>query len=275
MGFLDDEAGVELSEPRQVLKIEMAGTIGQVHRIALGTRDIVVDGAKYTASPAARSDLKTPVLGVDAFLEVTLPLAHAVPQRWMAGGVPPKRVVMTLYRQQLNSGEFQIDWKGVVEAMAIEKHVAVFRIPSEMTRTAQRRLATITAGRTCVHVFGDSNCRIDRDDFRDDANVGTFSGRDVTLTGFSQVSGWATFGELRHEASGEGMSIFEQAGSVVTMQLPIYGLAAGDAVQVFAGCDHTLATCQSKFSNVENFGGFFAMPKINPFLPGGSGVRES
>lgn len=271
MTFFENESSVQSSEPREGIKIELPAVS---YYVATGTRDIVVDGRKYTASPSARSEITTPVMGVEAFLEVTLPLTHPAAQRWMAGGIPPKRITVTLYRQQAG-GEFEIDWLGVVESMAIDKHVAVFRIPSEMTRNAQRRLATITAGRTCVHVLGDANCRVSRDSFRDDANVSLHSGRAVTLTGFSQVNGWATFGELRHVGSGEGMSIFDQTGSVITMQLPIYELADGDAVQVYAGCDHTLATCQSKFANVANFGGFFAMPKINPHLPTGKGVLES
>ena len=43
------------------------------------------------------------------------------------------------------------------------------------------------------------------------------------------------------------------------------GLAVGVAFEAFAGCDRTFATCQSKFGNSLNFGGFPWIPAKNPF----------
>jgi hypothetical protein len=34
---------------------------------------------------------------------------------------------------------------------------------------------------------------------------------------------------------------------------------------MYAGCDHLLATCRDRFSNVANFGGFPWIPQKNPF----------
>ena len=38
-------------------------------------------------------------------------------------------------------------------------------------------------------------------------------------------------------------------------------IAAGDAFDIFAGCDKSAATCRAKFSNFDNFRGF-------PHIPG-------
>jgi hypothetical protein len=43
------------------------------------------------------------------------------------------------------------------------------------------------------------------------------------------------------------------------------GLAVGNAFEAFAGCDRSFSTCQSKFGNSLNFGGFPWIPPKNPF----------
>ena len=49
------------------------------------------------------------------------------------------------------------------------------------------------------------------------------------------------------------------------------GLSAGEAMTAFAGCRRIRQVCNTKFSNIENFGGFPYIPIRNPF--GGSGVQ--
>ena len=42
----------------------------------------------------------------------------------------------------------------------------------------------------------------------------------------------------------------------------------GQDVDVFAGCDHTVDTCDQKFDNVINYGGWPYVPSKNPFESG-------
>jgi hypothetical protein len=48
------------------------------------------------------------------------------------------------------------------------------------------------------------------------------------------------------------------------------GIAVGQAVTLYPGCDHTTTTCDGKFSNLNNYGGFPHIPTKNPF--GGSPI---
>jgi len=41
-------------------------------------------------------------------------------------------------------------------------------------------------------------------------------------------------------------------------------------VKIYPGCDRVRATCESKFDNLDNFGGFPWIPTKNPF--GGSSI---
>jgi uncharacterized phage protein (TIGR02218 family) len=54
--------------------------------------------------------------------------------------------------------------------------------------------------------------------------------------------------------------------SFLLLRAPPYSIQVGDRIQVVAGCDKTLTTCQNKFQNQLNFRGF-------PHLPGNDYVQ--
>jgi hypothetical protein len=62
--------------------------------------------------------------------------------------------------------------------------------------------------------------------------------------------------------------ILSSSGDVLTLLLPFTSSPLGSTVIVFAGCDHTIATCKSKFNNVVNYGGFAFVPTKNIFQTG-------
>lgn len=45
-------------------------------------------------------------------------------------------------------------------------------------------------------------------------------------------------------------------------------IEVGSGVQLTAGCDHSTSTCQSRFDNLDNYGGFPFIPTKNPFSTG-------
>jgi len=59
--------------------------------------------------------------------------------------------------------------------------------------------------------------------------------------------------------------INNHTGTLIEMDDVIPTLVAGDTVRIYPGCDHSLATCDAKFSNSLNYGGFPFVPLINPF----------
>ncbi len=64
------------------------------------------------------------------------------------------------------------------------------------------------------------------------------------------------------------MTISEQIGALITLQLPIAELGDLDVVHVFAGCARDITTCHLKFNNQANFGGSPFAPTENPMIPG-------
>lgn len=72
--------------------------------------------------------------------------------------------------------------------------------------------------------------------------------------------------------SGEYGYITSDVGNVITLQYAVPGLSVSDVIQVAPGCDLNQNTCNSKFNNILNFGGYPYISPDNPF-GGNAGTR--
>lgn len=262
----DDEEGAETSQPREGIEIITPAT---TWRIATGSRDIVIDGQTYRAQPADRGKVGLSFVGETRELEIRLPVSHAFAQRYIAAIVPPRSVLVNVYRKQVTSGSRERIWQGKVTTASVDGHVASFLAPSTSGETITRRLPVLTAGRGCPHVLYDDNCKVPRASFTVTTTVTSHGGAVVTVASVGSIPS-AVFGELIHVASGERMTIFAQSGvgdRALTLQFPIHELADGDTVQIAAGCAHDITTCAVTFENQANFGGAPHMPFDNPHIP--------
>ncbi|RVU21777.1 DUF2163 domain-containing protein [Methylobacterium oryzihabitans] len=129
--------------------------------------------------------------------------------------------------------------------------------------------------RGCDAVLGDARCRVDLTvpAYRAEARVGAvLSGRSFRSTGLAAPGdGWFAGGRLVWTSgSNAGASaevrrdarIGPAAGTTIDLWEPMpEPIAAGDGFTVTAGCDHTFATCRTRFGNGPNFRGC-------PHIPG-------
>lgn len=272
--FLASEASDELSRPREGIEFIFPTT---TYRVGTGTRDVNIGGQTFRAYPSQREEIKLATIADTDDLVVQLPLAHDVAQRYLANATPPRRVDVVIRRLQVDSGITEEIWRGTITACAVDRKVVSFRVPSRAGALLAKRLPVVTSSKLCPHILYDANCRVSRASFEMTTTVTNVSGRVVTV---ASVGGnpdhWYQFGELTHVASGERMSIEDQAGTSVSMQLAILELKVGDSVKIAAGCAHDITTCRTKFSNKVNFGGFPRLNTVNPFKPtGGFGIYET
>lgn len=275
--FAKDEASIEDSQPREGIEFILPGS---VWRISTSSRDETFNGARFPAMPGARGDIKVIPLGGDQTnsdsTEIHIPMTHYVAQRWMAGLVPPRRVTVNVWRKQLNLGAEETVWGGEVVSMSPDGEIAKFIVPSRLARAMARGLPTLTAGRSCPHVLGDASCTIDTELLKIAAVVVSKDGRNVKVSTMGgKPNGWAEGGRLRHVASLESMTVFSQVGTIIEMQLPIWELNVGDAVEILPGCGKLVSICRDKFDNVVNFGNPPLLPLVNPMRTTGFGVISS
>jgi hypothetical protein len=284
------EASVEDSQPRELVSISINDGV-TVYRHTSSVRDIVYGGNTYTAIPIERGPVTVTMPDKEEDCVLTLPIDHALARRYTKYGTPPKKIAVTIYRQ--NGGITEQIWGGEISSMSCEGRVASFRIPSRAGQWMLRPIPAFTASRACPFFVFDSNCGVSRTGsgpsglpHKVTTTVLYVNGRDVrvdlsTITASDPLrSDWAEEGELLHVTTGERMTVYKQTdlgpgvSTVADLQLqaPIVGLAIGDSVEVYAGCPLDITTCNDKFDNKEAFGGLPQLPKKNPFTPAGWGV---
>ena len=116
---------------------------------------------------------------------------------------------------------------------------------------------------TCLHTLYDSGCTLNRGTYATAGSVGAGSSATViyfagALAEHGQGSILFTSGanaNLRATVRGAA------AGAYLVLMYPLpSNPAAGDLFTVYAGCDHTQATCLARFNNLANFRGFPYVP---------------
>lgn len=126
--------------------------------------------------------------------------------------------------------------------------------------------------RSCDALLGDARCGIDAKAaaIRGVGTVATVrSARSLTASGLAGYAArWFDAGRLVWTSGANAGAAVEvrahaRAGALATLDLwePMPApIAPGDAFQVVAGCDKSLASCRDKFANVVNFRGFPDLP---------------
>lgn len=123
---------------------------------------------------------------------------------------------------------------------------------------------------TCDLVLGeqgDFKCQVNMTGFTHTGTVTSVADRaNFTASALAQATDYFRFGVVTWTSGandGRRMEVKSfTTGGVFALQMPMSGaIAVGDTFSATAGCDKLFATCQSKFNNVVNFGGF-------PHLPG-------
>lgn len=253
-----------MSRPREGYEFVLPAV---TYRLTSALIDHVINGQTYRAGTIRRGEVTAGSIDAPHELEVTMLVSHALPQRYLRGGIPPRRIDVNVYRKQLTSGEFRQVFAGRVQAVSCDGHLAKVLCSSRITEAMPRRIPTISVGKECAHILYDQNCRADRNAFKVATTITGIDGAKVNVAAIGgKPDGWANVGELVHVSSGERMTISRQIGTEIIMQVPIVELQHGDAVEIYAGCDHQVGTCFTKFANQPNYGGMPQLPHKNPFV---------
>jgi uncharacterized phage protein (TIGR02218 family) len=131
---------------------------------------------------------------------------------------------------------------------------------------------------SCRAALGDSRCKINMSlpgNTVTGAITSVVSNIQFTDSARTEATGNFTFGAIRFTSganNGLAMEIKEYTyvsgvGGQLTLALPLpYPMLAGDAYSLTAGCDKTIATCFSRFNNIDNFRGEPQVPGMDRML---------
>lgn len=234
---------------------------------ASGAEPIVRLGQTFTPSNIQRDRVKQ---STDIFkngIKLTFPRDDEFAKQFL-GFSPELPTTVTIYRGHYTDpdAQFVIYWKGrILSAKATESKID---LDCEPVYTSIRRpglRAKFEYG--CRHVLYGRRCSVNREAYKHENSVLSLSGGlNVEVAGVAGIypDGWFT-GGIIFAADGASRFIVAHVGGVVTMSRPLASLAGGQVVRLYPGCDHLRTTCDTKFNNLDNFGGFPWVPTRNPF----------
>jgi uncharacterized phage protein (TIGR02218 family) len=243
---------------------------GSTWRYTSADADQSWGGETFEAVPLGRSEIDESAEINRQNLQITVTVDHPVADLYRMA--PPAGMVLLRIRRMHrgdSEAEAVIIWMGRVlncEWSGREAILAAEPLYTSIRAPGLRRMYS----RLCPHVLYGTACRANPDAFGSAATVTSVAGLAVQVSGAHSGTAGYWAGGLLAWVDGLGhtrrVAIESHSGSgQIRLIAPLPGLAAGAAVTLWPGCDHTLTSCREKFDNRENFGGFKWIPGVNPF----------
>lgn len=249
--------------------------------------DVVWGGFTWERAAISRTELQQNDEMAKNGITLTFPVDHEFARQFVGYGVESVTSV-TLRRGHAADpdGEFVVYWKGRLAGMKVSgKQIS---LDCESVFTSMRRPGLRARYQVpCRHALYGRGCGLDQEDFAVEGIAAAVAGATVSVPEAAlQPSGWYLGGMLR-AADGVLRLVTGHAGAAVTLSRPIESLVqavagsgygqnygnyyGGIAVRLYPGCDHSAGAggC-TKFSNIDNYGGFLWIPQKNPM--GGSSI---
>lgn len=254
-------------QPVELLEIQYGEDDSQIVRTTSGDRDVTVAGKLYQAFTTSRDSFDDEGNPDDAKqLTIKVPRDHPFILAFDQGEFPGM-VAVRIKRLHLNDpdlGTFNM-WSGRLVGVSFEPpwmSLGCEKIATSLSRTGCR----IRYMRQCPHTLYMPRCWVDKQALKATSTVLNLSANkaEVTLSWLlSQQPGYYVGGIL--ELGGASRFIIAQNGYTLTLSRPLLTLAANAKVDIYPGCDRLAATCNSKFNNLDNYGGFDYIPPKGPF----------
>jgi len=227
----------------------------------------------YVPTSIGRSQIESRNELARANLDVNVSLTNAAAIRWLSDN-GENIVTLTIFERDV-SETFITAWKG--RLAAVIPGMENFSLKFESIFTSLRRPGLRSRyQRSCRHPLYSRGCTLDPEDFATVGECTALSGTVATVTEAALESdGYYTGGMLR-SPDGVLSYIIDHTGSAITLQRTSFSLSNEAAsgfpfnVDLYPGCSRDRVTCNSKFDNLLNYGGFDFIPQKNPM--GGSSI---
>lgn len=241
---------------------------GQTWNYNNSDSDVTVGGATYKSINIKRLDIEQTPDKARSPQTLTLPGANVFVGQYAAS--PPNFVVrVTIKRHHRGDTDVATIWLGRVVnvkfmADGFEAEVRCEPVYTSILRPVLRRLYQ----RNCSHVLFGVECRLSRTAYEEDISLQGVNGTVLSAGEFAlKADGYYGGGYVQWTSGTEIQRRFIVSHSSfdITVSLPFVGLPGNASIKVYPGCDHTLDTCVTTFSNELNYGGQPYFPDKNPF----------
>lgn len=238
-------------------------------RFTSADRDLLVETNVYKAAVIGRGNIEQGSEVMRSNLSLTV--SRDFPLAALYKIAPPSDAI-TLVLRQYHYGDAEIAtlWQGEILAVNFHGGEATIELqpPSANLRAIGLRR---NYQKTCPFALYGPDCTVDPATVRTIGPVAGLAGLVLTvLAAGALADGYFDGGYVEWQvATGvyDRRFISSHVASAITVDVFPLGLAVGQEVRLYPGCDHSINTCNSKFANAPNFGG---MPYIPLKLPFGS-----
>jgi len=263
MTYQTQETGIQSGAPREVFKF--TGTYNNYYLTSY-YESLTVNGQVYSPITIERNALKVGTQEEDQLaLEVTLPFTHPMVREYAYDQAPPA-LVCEIYRvHETDYNDSVLLWKGRVTSFTVEGQLAKLRVPAIFGYIMAGSAPTPRYQAPCNHVLYDTRCGVNEILNRQATTITGVLNNIITVASNSFTGTDLYAGMVRLTSSGEARMIVSVTGLDITVTYPFSTLTVGDSVQLLRGCDHSFATCKTKFSNGARYGGTPLVPARNPF----------
>lgn len=264
MAFETYEESAQQGSKIELLTLSLGSTIWRMHNSV--ELSISSGGDTFYRTQVSRGSIETG----QEYLELSMPGSHEFPLKFST--IAPGQVATLTVQEyhRADPADVRVIYKGVVRSVAFRQNTAMSSLSLVPINEAfDKEIPERTFQAACNNVLFDPDCKVSAGSFSYIGPVSAINGNVVTITGLlaAKGNGWSTggyvsFGTLDYRL------ILSQSNDDLTLVLPFFEDVLSQNVTVYAGCDHTIATCNSKFSNVLNFGGHPYVPTKNIFATG-------
>ena len=200
-------------------------------------------------------------------LDIELPFDHELAVAYAFQSAPPSLTVNLYRAHRENPSDVALLWKGRVLSFSVAGRICKMRVPPVFSYLLQGTAPAPRYQAPCNHVLFDARCGVSPTAHQHVATVTAIANNIITLDSLGTITGAELIaGDMIWAAGGENRMMISAAGTDVTVTYPFAGLTVGQSVTIRKGCDHSFATCKSKFANGASYGGCPLVPDRNPFM---------
>lgn len=227
----------------------------------------------YEPTSISRSEAENKNEIAKANIDVQMSLTNAAAVRWLQDN--GERIVTLTIFERDKAGTFNVVWKGRLASVAPGMTSVSLKMESVFTSLRRTGLRA-RYQRSCRHALYGRGCTLNAEDFAEAGTCTAATNRTLTVTEADAFADGYFVGGMLRAPDGALSYVTGHVGSSITVQRLSYELVEviGEGfpfnVTLYPGCDHSRVTCDAKFDNLLNYGGFDFIPQKNPM--GGSSI---
>jgi uncharacterized phage protein (TIGR02218 family) len=272
-------------QPVYLYDIYAAAPVAKHWRYTSFAAAVASNGQLFTPWPMTHEEIAQGTDGQDNPVNISAQPDDAHPFALLAGIPPGKVIWVDIYLAGLATPDAALKiFSGYITTVTDDGLKYTAKCASRLA-WLQTKLPRFYIGSDCNHILFEPNtCRAKRALFETTVthyldNAGAQPIIQVTFDFAFDLPHWTTAnwfaGGLIEAGLGANYEVrsvmtsnFEAGRLFLLLNAPFRHVVPGVKLQLTAGCDHTAATCQAKFNNFDNYGGFVAVPDRNLTLTG-------